>query len=166
MYPATLLPDISHLKKVGVEPCFSNAIAEGWLMHPGSAGGYNHAVKVMLANISFYLLLAGVGTSIFVSDRDYDSGKLFRRFSHLLTINRTCYIEPALTDKNTYPELLLCQLTYLLWQQRLSSEIAYILNLNLAYIIIFCVLLGTLEMYLAFGTGSNQYISSGSSRLG
>jgi hypothetical protein len=116
MHPAALLPDISHLQKIGIESSLSDAIAESWLMHPGGTRGYYHTVKVVLANISFYFFLTRVRAGILIADRDHYPGQFLGIFSYIFAINRACYIKSALTDEDTYSWFFLCQLTYLLWQ--------------------------------------------------
>src|SRR4030042_293912 len=66
MNPAALFAYIGHFKKILVQTCRTESIAESTLMHVRAAGSYNNPVKLVIPYILADHLLPGIGTHIFI----------------------------------------------------------------------------------------------------
>ena len=102
MYPTAVLPNTSHLQKVRVKPRLFDASTECGLMESWGAGCYHYTVQFVFLDMPFYLLLPRVSAGVLIPHRDHDIGKTLCPTSHLLRVNRHCYIEPAVADKYSY----------------------------------------------------------------
>ena len=100
MSPGTLITNVSHLEEVGIQPCTADGISEKGLVGSWCTGSHNNPVKVVLFDPFFYHFKAVCGAGI-----HYILGMLhilepLRHFGHILYINHTGNVYPAMTYKD------------------------------------------------------------------
>ncbi len=99
--PRALLPDVGHLKVVGVEAGVLDDVAEGDLVHAGRAGGDHHPGQAIVADVLADHLLTGVGAHVHVVAGHSHVGQRSRIGGHLLRIHGGRDIDPTMADVNT-----------------------------------------------------------------
>src|SRR4030043_255205 len=112
--PTTMFPDVSHFQQIRVKPNLSDALTEGGLVKPWGARSYDYAVQSVFIDVPFDFYLTGVSAGIPISHRNSHARKLFCRPPYLFSISRPGNVEPAIANKDTYPEFIFSQLAYLL----------------------------------------------------
>jgi hypothetical protein len=72
-------------------------------MHPGTAGGNNNPIQIVVFYGLLYRSLAQIGTGILEGFCMDNPGKLLCRFDHTLSVHHGRYVGPSVTDKYAYP---------------------------------------------------------------
>ena len=98
VHPTALLADVGHLDEVGVDPRRLQGFAEGRLVHPGAAGGHDHAIQTLRLDVLDDHLLPGVGAHVLVR-LGYGHPRLLQReLGHGVAVDHLGDVGAAVAD--------------------------------------------------------------------
>ncbi len=105
MYPAALVPDVSHLEEVGVQPRVLQGLPEQRLVRAGRAAGDDHPVQVVLQDLLTYVLLGVLGAGVQVALGVHDIGEAPRVLHHRRDVHNAPDVYAAVADEDADPWL-------------------------------------------------------------
>ena len=98
--PRDTFSDVGHLHQIGIESRLGHAFAENGLVVSRGARGHHHPIQFMVDNTPLDFLLTGFRTSVLVHGGENDARQISRVFAYGITVDRTCYVSAAFTDKH------------------------------------------------------------------
>ena len=93
-----MLPDIGHLKEVGIYPGLLAGAAKGRLMHRRRTRGNNYPVKPQLLNILLNEFLTRVGTHELIVTSDDYCIQVLGKLGYLTAINSSGDVTTTMAD--------------------------------------------------------------------
>jgi hypothetical protein len=106
MDPGILISDVGHLKKVFIEASFPDGLLKEGLMGARRAGRHHDAIKIILLNNLFHLVLCVLRTGEKIVLHVSHMWEGFGIFSDSRHIGNPANIDATVADKDTDPGFL------------------------------------------------------------